>query len=173
MIEDNYHFAQAEIKYLQGARLTVEELNYMETVLESSEGREISIACGAILRVVNSQPYQRCKARAALKRLCEHLAAGRHGIEINLPDENTKTELSITLMLIPSSEIQHEFIKPFIYAIAKSERYTLRANAVLLLGRLAAGGDPQALQLLHLAAKDTQPEVRNNAEIELRKLARF
>ncbi len=85
-------------------------------------------------------------------------------------DEIAKTELSIALLLVPLGEMNRGYVRTFAHGIAKSARSTLRANAVLLLARLAAVGEGNAVAALRVAAGDFDPDVQKNVEIELRKL---
>lgn len=159
MPDSDQMFLAAEHKYLEGKRLDSKELDCMHGALASIEPRTASIACGAILRDPNARAEQKDDARLALKRLCTTLNA-----------ESERSELSITLMLIPFGEINYNFVKEFIYDLLSSSRFTLRANAIVLLERLATHGDQRAFTLIRVANTDVSEVVRGNASDTLKRL---
>ena len=155
-------FAQAEANYLEGISLSPAQRALMEARLCSAVGRDVCIACGALLRDPATPRHQKKLARKALRKLClEHSGGSATG------------ELSVTLLLVPFRELDNEAVRRFAYEIIRSERFTLRANAVMVLQRFAEHGDKRARALLQLAVGDENPKVRENATIAAQNLRRY
>ena len=133
-MEDDLLFRNAEEDYLRGRALSAPELVRMERALSSANRREVCIACGSILRDRASGLELKEKARAVLRELCESASVG-----------SGRTELSITLLLVPVQEMQSDSVRRFVYDLFQAERFTLRANAVTLLGGSPCRGTPSPL----------------------------
>ena len=158
---DDQLFEAAELDYLNGKRLSVERLSLIERYLSSVAARARSIACGALLCNADSNNRQKTEARKILKTLC---------VETDHKDVSTMTELSITLLLIPFEETNIQVVRDFVDRLFRSEYFTHRGNAVLLLGRFALHGDADAISLLRSAAEDSNVTVRANASKTIEKL---
>lgn len=164
-------FGTAEKHYLLGQPLTLAERAVMKEHLLSSPLRNVAIACGALLRD-NATPEEfKTSARRSLASLCAQLLPATKSHLRDVPQQLALNELSITLLLIPAEELRSDDYRPIIYALAAHERFTVRTNAMLLLGRLAEAGDLPAFSLLQAASQDYAEQVRNNAAIALSKIA--
>jgi len=153
-------FEKAEQGYLEGNPLSPRELKRMEKALRSSRLRSRCIACGALLRDPNTEPQLRARARNILLRLCKQLQ-----------DEAEKSELSITLLLIPFEELQTASARFFIKGLLRSSRFTLRSNALALLERFACRGDEEALDLIRRTTFDGDETVRKSALAKVKRLS--
>jgi hypothetical protein len=154
-------FELAESKYLDGRPLTAAERRCMVVNLDSSEIRTACIACGALLRDKRIAESQKQLARKSLDKLCTRLASD---------EEPNKTELSITLLLVPFAEITRPNVRKFIYKLVESPRFTLRANSIPLLERLAMRGDQKAWALLEAKTEDSHVVVSKSAKFTLNRL---
>jgi len=158
---DDQLFEAAELDYLNGKPLSVEQLSLMERYLSSVAARARSIACGALLRNADPNNGQKTEARKTLKTLC---------VETDYKDVSTMTELSITLLLIPFEETNIQVVRDFVDRLFRSEYFAHRGNAVLLLGHFALHGDADAISLLRSATEDSNVTVRANASATIEKL---
>lgn len=82
-----------------------------------------------------------------------------------------KNEILITLILVPRRTFENnKAILQFVYTVATASAFTTRVDAMLVLGRLAKGGNVKAVELLNAALQDNNESVRNNAKICLDQL---
>jgi hypothetical protein len=158
---DHDLFQVAEAKYLRAEALSPDEVSCMEAALASTAPRVRCIACGALLRDSGPGPEQKASARRLLRSLCA---------ETSDDDILTRTEVSVALLVLPDEELDNPAVRTFVYRLIESNFFTHRANAVLLLGRLARHTDANAARLLQLAARDAHPVVQTNARIAIREL---
>jgi len=131
----------------------------MRRFARSTEARTASIACGALLRDPNARRQQKEEARLILRKLCTVLK-----------NESDKSELSVTLMMIPFDEINDEIVKGFAYDLINSTRFTLRTNGLAVLERYASRRDEEALRLLRVATTDSNEIVRKSALAKVKRL---
>lgn len=154
-MHDQQVFDESERNYLAGEPLSQIQLACMDESLGSENLRVRVIGCGALLRSQCATESQKDKARCILCWLCDNA----HSLNII-----TKTELSVALLVIPFQEVNNFRVKLFMTSFVKSEHPTHRANAVLLLARLAQHGDIDCMPLIREASHDTDGIVKANAE---------
>lgn len=148
-----------EGKYLLGQTLSASELHTASTLMNSENLRVASIACGAILREQSSNEAVKQRAALRLDELCQ---------EYMKKDHTYKNELLVTLIVIPILALRRSrILEEFAYRAASAKRFTLRANAMAVLGRLALLGREEATKLLTESLADPNEEVRRNATINL------
>ncbi len=171
MAQSDTLFGTAEKHYLLGESLTLAERAVMKEHLLSLPLRDAAIACGALLRDNATPEDLKTSARLSLASLCAQLLPATKSKLRDVPLQSALNELSITLLLLPAEELRGGDYRAIIYALAAHDRFTVRTNAMLLLGRLAETGDLPALTMLQAASQDGAEQVRNNAAIAWSRIA--
>lgn len=154
-------FDDLEHRYLEALPLSSQNLSTAESLMNSGTLREQGIACGAVLRDLNSPSALKAQAIERLRQLC---------VDYDGRDALSKNEILITLLLIPAEAMKDEALHRFAYSSASADRFTTRANAMMVLERLSRLGDARSKELLESALEDPDETVRANARIALERL---
>jgi len=151
-----------ENAYLDGLKLSSAQRARATRAVDAADMRTRIIGCVALLCGENSGGRMRLKARKRFEDLCA---------ELTECDSNCKGEVLFSLLQIPIGElINSRAMRDLAYHALKADRFTVRANAVLVLERLAGQGDAVALHLIESALEDLNEKVRGNAVVALRNI---
>ncbi len=162
--EEEPGLGEIENQYLDGLQLSEAQLKRAVKAIDSSDMRESIIGCVAILCDRNVAREVKPKARKQFEHICNQLCQR---------DEKCKIEVLFTLLQIPIGELtSSRVMRNLAYCAVKADRFSLRANAVVVLERLAKEGDADALSLIEASLKDPDDKVRTNAQVALRNLKR-
>lgn len=151
---------EIEAKYLRGGALSEEQRQLAVATLTSDDLRKRIISAGAILRDESSPPDMRAVALSHLEDVCTRCVI--EGLD------SCKSEMLVALMVIPGIELlRSRILKEFAYSSASAVVISLRANAMVALGRLGVLGDERAITLLRQRLKDSNSSVSKNAKIAM------
>jgi hypothetical protein len=140
-------------------RLTNAELDYVVSLVSSSETAKAITANGVLLLAGNA-----AHRRGSLDRLRIICREGRQ-------HENLKTEAALAAILefLPAEELNgNPDYKEFAYRMAKSSFVPCRVSAMRALRQFGRMGDRQALALLEQAVTDSDQFVKKGAETALK-----
>jgi len=150
-----------ENKYLEGKRLSKEEQDRAIKAIDSVDLRDAITGCAAVLCSRDVLEAFKLEARKRFEEICGDLCQR---------DDKYKIEVLFTLLQIPIDELANSrLMQELAYCSLKADRFSLRANAVLVLERLHKLGDPVASLRIEGALNDPNEKVRTNALIALRK----
>ena len=162
--DEQFSLDDIENAYLEGLKLSSAQRARAIEAIDSVDMRMRIIACVALLCGKNATRKFRLKARKRFEGLCS---------ELTERDDICKTEVLFSLLQIPMRELKvSRPMRELAYHAVNANRFTLRANAVLVLERFAAEGDSVAVSLIETALQDESDKVRANASVALRNVRR-
>ena len=150
---DSEQLWQLEKKILQNDVLTDSELQPVRRCLESSLDEDKLLAAQGLLR----HRYSAALIEAASKVATQLCAAAL------MEPGHFNLNLLLLLQFVPEIYLNNHFVHKFIFAAAVCPDTDARANAMIVLARLARTGDFEASKALELAKLDPNEIVSQNA----------
>src|SRR5262245_48932400 len=146
-----------EPKILNSVPLLPEEMRLVEEAVASNRIAEKVLACEALLRLGNLE--QRNHAARVISNIVHDSNAGRESLD---------PSIVMTFFSLPIALFNESAFQLCLKRAASHDDEGVRANSMVVLGRLARIGAGWATELLEAGRKDSSGIVRQNAEANLR-----